>query len=454
MRVFPKPLEIGDEEGFTPEKDIFKRAALGAGMTNLVSNVEDPLVIALDGAWGSGKSTFLKMWAGELRKAGHPVIYFDAFENDYVDDAFAALAREFLELAEESKPASKQVAKKFKDRAVDLGSLLMRGAGRIGMRVAVRASTAGLFSATDIEEVGEEITKEAEDMAAKYVDELLSNPRKQKDVVRSFRATLEELPEQLARDGQAKSLIFIIDELDRCKPIFALNLLERIKHFMLVKNVHFVLGVNMQQLQNSVSYAYGPNLNSAEYLQKFVSLRFDLIDQFDPIHKTKDDLKLYANKLVTDLEIPTQGDSPTSISVGMFVRITRRENGSFRSLERAIGMLALALAFTPERNLRIGPLIGGLILMKLFQPTLFKKAKHGKLTYEEVKDFLELPQLVIGTRRPSIEEMWWSYALMQDLPEQISNWGNDSLFRYSIDSRYELVPDTANNIVDRLNIPD
>ena len=104
MRVFPKPLEIGDEEGFTPEKDIFKRAVLGAGMTNLIANVEDPLVIALDGAWGSGKSTFLKMWAGELRKAGYPVIYFDAFENDYIDDAFAALARELLELAEASSP--------------------------------------------------------------------------------------------------------------------------------------------------------------------------------------------------------------------------------------------------------------------------------------------------------------------------------------------------------------
>lgn len=454
MRVFPKPLEIGGEEGFTPEKDIFKRATLGAGLSNLVSHIEDPLVIALDGAWGSGKSTFLKMWAGELRKAGHPVIYFDAFENDYVDDAFAALARELLELAEESKPASKQVAKKFKDKAVDLGSLLIRGAGRIGVRAAVRAGTAGLVSAADIEDVGAEISKEAEDLASKYVDDLLSNPRKQKDIVRSFRAALEELPEQLAREGSTKSLIFIIDELDRCRPIFVLNLLERIKHFMSVKNVHFVLGVNMEQLQNSVSYAYGPKLNSAEYLQKFVSLRFDLVDQFDPIHKTKDDLKSYANKLVRDLEIPTHGDSPTSISVGMIVRITRRENGSFRSVERAIGMLALALAFTPENHLRIGPLIGGLILMKLFKPTLFKKAKHGKLTFEEAKDFLELPDMDLATRRATTEEMWWSYALMHDLPEQISNWGNDSLFRYSLDSRYDLVPDTANNIVDRLNVSD
>lgn len=88
MRLFPPSLEVGDEEGFTPEKDIFGRAQLGAGLTNLVNSVSDPTVIAVDGQWGSGKTTFLKMWAGELRKAGFPVVYFDAFENDHVDDAF------------------------------------------------------------------------------------------------------------------------------------------------------------------------------------------------------------------------------------------------------------------------------------------------------------------------------------------------------------------------------
>ena len=47
------------------------------------------MVIAVDADWGAGKTVFLKMWAGELRKAGIPVVYFDAFANDYVDDALS-----------------------------------------------------------------------------------------------------------------------------------------------------------------------------------------------------------------------------------------------------------------------------------------------------------------------------------------------------------------------------
>jgi ABC-type hemin transport system ATPase subunit len=93
MKLFLPPLDIGELEGFMPDKDIFGRAIHGKRLTNLITTVSDPLVIAVDGQWGSGKTTFLKMWAGELRKSGFPVIFFDAFENDYAEDAFAAAAR-------------------------------------------------------------------------------------------------------------------------------------------------------------------------------------------------------------------------------------------------------------------------------------------------------------------------------------------------------------------------
>src|SRR5262249_28293078 len=85
MRLFPPPLQIADDEGFTPEKDIFGRADIGRGLTSLLARVNEPLVVAVDGQWGSGKTTFLKMWAGELRKSDIPVVYFDAYEHDYVD---------------------------------------------------------------------------------------------------------------------------------------------------------------------------------------------------------------------------------------------------------------------------------------------------------------------------------------------------------------------------------
>jgi tRNA A37 threonylcarbamoyladenosine biosynthesis protein TsaE len=72
MRFFLPPVEIGDIEGFTKSKDIFERAGLGEGLTNVVTTVSEPLVVALDGQWGSGKTTFLKMWAGDSAKSIFP----------------------------------------------------------------------------------------------------------------------------------------------------------------------------------------------------------------------------------------------------------------------------------------------------------------------------------------------------------------------------------------------
>ncbi|MEX0405224.1 P-loop NTPase fold protein [Aquibium sp. LZ166] len=76
MKIYLPSVVVEDDEGFSSDKDIFERAGLAQGMKNLVASVDDPLVIAFDGVWGSGKTTFLRMWAGELRKAGHPVIFF------------------------------------------------------------------------------------------------------------------------------------------------------------------------------------------------------------------------------------------------------------------------------------------------------------------------------------------------------------------------------------------
>ncbi len=147
MLIFPPKIEIGDEEGFAPAKDIFKRAEFGTGLANLVSAVEDPMVIALDGQWGSGKTTFIKMWAGLLRKKGHPVIYFDAFSHDYIDDAFLAIAGEVVSLSQKSKSANTPAHKKFLNGAARAGRAILRSGTKIG----VKAATLGVLDASDLE---------------------------------------------------------------------------------------------------------------------------------------------------------------------------------------------------------------------------------------------------------------------------------------------------------------
>ena len=92
MRLTPQEPEIPEVGGFTRENDIFGYRDFAERLANLVRNIDEPLVIALDGPWGSGKSVFVKQWAGLLRERGAPVIQFDAFASDHYEDAFLALS--------------------------------------------------------------------------------------------------------------------------------------------------------------------------------------------------------------------------------------------------------------------------------------------------------------------------------------------------------------------------
>lgn len=71
-------------------------------------------------------------------------------------------------------------------------------------------------------------------------------------------------------------LIVFIDELDRCKPNYAVRLLERIKHYFSNDRITFVFSVNLQELQHTIKGCYGEDFDGCRYLDRFFDYRFDL----------------------------------------------------------------------------------------------------------------------------------------------------------------------------------
>ncbi len=71
-------------------------------------------------------------------------------------------------------------------------------------------------------------------------------------------------------------LIVFIDELDRCKPSYAVNLLEQVKHFLSMDNVTFVFSVNIKELQHTIKSYYGDSFDACRYLDRFFNLRIGL----------------------------------------------------------------------------------------------------------------------------------------------------------------------------------
>src|SRR5680860_400297 len=453
MRLFPPPLEIGDEEGFTPEKDIFGRVVLGEGLTNLVSSVSDPTVIAVDGQWGSGKTTFLKMWAGELRKAGFPVVYFDAFENDHVEDAFLAIASEIIALAEREKKAKTTVGKRLIKNAVGASKVLLRSSLKLG----VKAATVGALGAADLEEVAADFAAEASNLMDKHLGELLTKHKQQKDAIQGFRDALAELPALLSdtpaqekkESTKPKPLVFIIDELDRCRPTFALEVLERIKHFFSVPNVHFVLGVHLGQLRNSVVVAYGANIDAQTYLQKFIHLTLPLIDRAR--HRHERTVTKFIGHLEKSMDFDHQDKETVSGATDLIRHVAEQRGLSLRAIERVMSNLAIAVAYTSDKTLRLPPILGGLCVLKVTAPDLFAKAKRGRLQYKDVREPLALDETGDKDERLSNWFVdYWRFCSDENLDQEAIQRLARGLIRYGIDDRFDILPFTANDIIDRL----
>ena len=94
MRLVTPPLIIDNDDSF--KNDCLERELYGKSLLNLIERSSDELVISLDGHWGEGKTTFVKMWQGLLTKANIHNIYIDAFANDHVNDAFISVASAIL----------------------------------------------------------------------------------------------------------------------------------------------------------------------------------------------------------------------------------------------------------------------------------------------------------------------------------------------------------------------
>ena len=96
-----------------------------------------------------------------------------------------------------------------------------------------------------------------------------------KDSIKKFKSELENISQETV-NVTGKPIIIFVDELDRCRPAFAIKLLERIKHLFSVKNIIFVLGIDKCALSNSIKVIYGESTNINGYLSRFIDMEYKL----------------------------------------------------------------------------------------------------------------------------------------------------------------------------------
>ena len=262
IRTRPEEVEIPPDKPF--EHDLLDRKEPAKFLTQVVDGIDGPCVMAIDAPWGAGKTTFLKMWSRHLRKKCFPVVEFNAWETDHAADPFVALVSELKDgLSEFEEGSLKDMIQKTAETAKQVA---LRAIPAL-----IRIATAGVL---DIQAL---IEKETGKLLASYAESRLDRYKENQESIRSFRKNLREMAAAL-KQCKNHPLMILIDELDRCRPSYAIALIEVAKHLFDADHIVFVLAVNRTQLAHSIRALYGDRFDAPGYLRRFFDIDFTLPD--------------------------------------------------------------------------------------------------------------------------------------------------------------------------------
>ncbi len=253
-------IEILEENIF--KNDLLDRKSEIENLTPIVLNFNDPLVLALDSPWGTGKTTFVKLWQAHLKKEGKQAIYFNAWETDFAEDPLIVLVSE-LDKWVKTKKNSSLVQKWTENIGKTLPNILKRAA--------VAGTKAATLGALDLDKQAEGVIA---DLSGGIASDLLEQFNKQSKAIEQFKEIVEDVLKILP--DEQKNLVIFIDELDRCRPTYAIELLERIKHLFSIERLVFVLSTDTTQLSHSICAVYGNDFDAKKYLQRFIDLDYSL----------------------------------------------------------------------------------------------------------------------------------------------------------------------------------
>ena len=381
-------IDIPNEDPF--QNDKLNRKPVVEFLSKLVGRLDGPFVMALDSSFGMGKSTLVRILIECLKNEGHRCIHFNAWRVDYATDPLVALVASIdrieLGLSDEIQEH------KFQEQIQKVKELTTALA-KSSIVNAIKVLTSGV------------VDSEAILLAAKSFESKIDRNR---DVVEefnqesrffdNFRDELTKAVELLqdgdtvkqSNDTNKPRLVFFVDELDRCRPTFAVQLLERIKHLFDIPNIVFVLSLDKKQIESSIKAVYGAEIDAAEYLRRFFNLEYGIPDS---------DTELYISSLITRFGLdPMFNERNSSITrydrkhfVDYLNILANAKGLSLRAIERCITRLRIVMDQTPSDQYLDSVLLALLIVLYTNEREYFNQIVNGQVSPEDViKDLTSL----------------------------------------------------------------
>lgn len=298
------------------KRDEFKRKHVAERTISLFQADINVSPMVIDGSWGTGKTEFCHKLINLMAEQNtHHLIYVDAFRADHADEPLMTVLAEVIKILPDD-----QSKKSFIKKALP--------AVRFGLKTFAKAGVSHILR-QDAADVVEDFDKEIQQAADKTIDAAVESVLK--DHVKAEQ-NIKALQKALAGIAAQKPIVLFIDELDRCRPNFAIDMLEIIKHTFDVDGVSFVLVTNTQQLKASINHCYGTTVDAQRYLDKFVKFTVTLPATIDTnTHRNKvAAIEHYRNlvqksPILTDLNLNECGSIRTIKTLISVNRLSLRE---------------------------------------------------------------------------------------------------------------------------------
>lgn len=296
------------------DRDEFKRKSIAENVISLMHSDIEISPIVIDGSWGTGKTEFCHKLINLMAEQNtHHLIYVDAFKADHADEPLMTILAEVIKILPDDENR-----KSFISKALP--------AVRYGLKALAKAGVSHVLR-QDVADVVDDFDKEIQKTADKAIDATVESILK--DHVKAEQ-NLKALQKALTEIAAQKPIVLFIDELDRCRPDFAVDMLEILKHTFDVKGVSFVLVTNTQQLKASINHCYGTTVDAQRYLDKFVKFTVTLPTTIDTnAHRNKVAAIEHYRNLVQASPILTN--------------LNLNECGSIRTIKTLIGVNRLSL---------------------------------------------------------------------------------------------------------------
>ncbi|EIV8672296.1 hypothetical protein J4H46_04125 [Vibrio alginolyticus] len=268
------------------------REEYGKFLLSVLTAEKNGFVLNLNGSWGSGKTQFLRRLYIELAEQSYPVVYIDAWESDFLQDPLVVVCTEILNqlgylFDNAGKDGRKRgLVSKLKTNYADLQSsfdkllkagrslskgyelLSSDGTGSMifGVVDSLAESASVLPKMKGVNETNLEILETLRGEQNQLV-QAMKDIRNQVSIISGIMHDLYELN---------LPLVIFVDELDRCRPDYAIKMLEIIKHFFDVKGCAFLVATDTEALEKSIKAVYGNEFASDRYLRRFFNQRIKL----------------------------------------------------------------------------------------------------------------------------------------------------------------------------------